>query len=67
MDDATRARLEHVVAAGTWPILTLSRGDVLDLLNAYDAQAARLAAVEHERDRLRRTVERLERATRGVF
>lgn len=63
MDDATRARLEHVVS-GTWPVLTLARGDVLALLQAHDAivgdatdLAERLAACQAERDRLRGIVD----------
>ncbi len=59
MDEATRARLEHVVL-GTWPILTLDRGDVLALLTAYDALRAERDAAradyralwdEHKEDR----------------
>ncbi len=55
MDAAMRARLEDS-AAGPAPAVGVMRTDLVALLAAYDAQAARLAALEAmlEDERLQR-------------
>jgi hypothetical protein len=54
MDAETRARLERRIQGNCWAVCET---DVTVILNAYDAQAARLAAVE---EALRWAVETLD-------